>query len=382
MENIYELTSVTQGTSTTESYSYDAVGNRLSSMGMSPYTYNSSNELISTPSGSYTYDRNGNMLSRPDGTQFSWNASNRLSQVTLPGSGGTVTFKYDPFGRRIQKSGLLGTTNYIYDGPNLLEEVDQSGNVLSEYSNTISIDQPLAEMRSGAASYYLRDGLGSVTSLSSQSGTLSNTYTYDTFGRLAARSGALTNPLHYTAREFDLETGIYYYRARYYDQSAGRFLSEDPIRFSGGINFYGYVRNNPTILVDPTGLKVGVSPPNPNQNTVVCDGRGGMAVQIGGPFGPDEVFCGIYDCIIEHEKNHIEYNMASNPTVCNGQIAGMRVGTSTPDERSATEIAASNAEIACLRKQLEKECTSSSCKDLINRRITQMEVYRNGFSSQ
>src|ERR1700743_2203548 len=80
-DNIYQLTGVTQGTSTTESYTYDAVGNRLSSLGVSPYPYNSSNELASTPSGGYTYDHNGNMLTRPDGAEFSWDYSNRLSQV-------------------------------------------------------------------------------------------------------------------------------------------------------------------------------------------------------------------------------------------------------------------------------------------------------------
>jgi len=62
------------------------------------------------------------------------------------------------------------------------------------------------------------------------------------------------NPFQYTARESDPETGLYYYRARYYDPAAGRFLSEDPIRFFGGHNFYRYVRNGPTDFRDPLGL--------------------------------------------------------------------------------------------------------------------------------
>ena len=66
----YELTQVTQGTSTTESYSYDAVGNRLSSVGVPSYNYNSSNELTSNSNGSYTYDANGNTLSDPSGKSF------------------------------------------------------------------------------------------------------------------------------------------------------------------------------------------------------------------------------------------------------------------------------------------------------------------------
>jgi YD repeat-containing protein len=63
---IYELTGVTQGTNTTESYTYDPVGNRLSSLGVSPYSINVSNELTSTPTPSYTYDSNGNMLTKTD----------------------------------------------------------------------------------------------------------------------------------------------------------------------------------------------------------------------------------------------------------------------------------------------------------------------------
>jgi YD repeat-containing protein len=117
---LYQLTQVIEGTGTTESYNYDAVGNRLSSIGVPSYSYNSSNELTSNSSGNYLYDANGNTLNDPSGKSYSWDFENRLTQAIVPGTG-TVTFKYDPFGRRIQKSGPLGTTNYLYDGPNLLE---------------------------------------------------------------------------------------------------------------------------------------------------------------------------------------------------------------------------------------------------------------------
>src|SRR4029077_7285961 len=96
---IYQLTQVTQGASTTESYSYDAVGNRLSSLGVNPYSYNASNQLTATPSGSYSYDSNGNTLSDAQGRGFTWDFENRLTQVVVPGTG-TVAFKHDPFGRR------------------------------------------------------------------------------------------------------------------------------------------------------------------------------------------------------------------------------------------------------------------------------------------
>jgi RHS repeat-associated protein len=148
---------------------------------------------------------------------------------------------------------VLGPTIYLYDGDNLLEEVDNSGNIPARYTFG-GLDQPLSELRSGTTSYYEADGLGSVTSLSNATGALAETYTYDAFGKLTASSGSITNPFQFTSREFDPEIGIYGYRARYLDQNLGRFISEDPARFGTSNNFYPYVSNRPTRFVDPTGL--------------------------------------------------------------------------------------------------------------------------------
>jgi RHS repeat-associated protein len=170
------------------------------------------------------------------------------------GTGGTVAFTYDPFGRRIQKSSTSGTTIYLYDGASTIEEVDQSGSVLARYAQSGAVDEPLAEQRSGSAVYYQQDGLGSVTSLSGTTGTISNSYTYDAFGNLNTSTGTTANPFQYTGRDYDSETGLRYYRARYYDSQWGRFLSENPIGFRGGRNFYRYAANNPINRRDPTGL--------------------------------------------------------------------------------------------------------------------------------
>ena len=174
--------------------------------------------------------------------------------MTLPGTGGTVNFTYDPFGRRIRKVRGTATTIYAYDGDNVVEELGSGGNVLAHYTQGAGIDEPLAMTGTGGTYFYHADGLGSITSLTNGSGQLAASYVYDSFGNLMASTGTITNPFQYTGREFDSETGLYYYRARYYDLAAGRFLSEDPSGFAGGDNFYTYAEDNPTSLVDPYGL--------------------------------------------------------------------------------------------------------------------------------
>jgi RHS repeat-associated protein len=142
------------------------------------------------------------------------------------------SFKYDPLGRRIYKSSSSGTSIYAYDDYDLIEETSASGAVVSRYVQAINIDEPLAILRSGTTIYYHADGLRSITSLSTSAGAIANTYTFDSFGKLTNSTGSLTNFLRYAGREFDTETNLYYNRARYLDPSTGRFVSEDPIRFS------------------------------------------------------------------------------------------------------------------------------------------------------
>ena len=136
---------------------------------------------------------------------------------------------------------------------------------MARYTQSLGIDKPLAMLRGNTMSYYQADGLGSVTSLSDSKGNLVSTYEYDSFGNPLASTGSISNPFRYTGREFDAETGLYFYRARYYDPSIGRFISEDPIRFDAGTNFYTYVLNNPVMFIDPLGL-CGVDGKNNSMN--------------------------------------------------------------------------------------------------------------------
>src|ERR1700688_5028520 len=222
-----------------------------------------------TVSGS-ALDANGNTLSDPSGKQYTWDFENRLVQAVVPGTnGGTTTFKYDPFGRRIQKSGPLGTTNYLYDGDDLLSELDVSGNFLTRYAQGEGIDEPLAQFRSGSTSYYETDVLGSVTSTTTPAAAIANSYSYDSFGKTVTSTSPTTNSIRYAARELDSETGIYNDRARYYDPSSGRFISEDPVGFEAGeTNFYRYAANDPNDYIDPTGNIIVFSPGSAAGNIV------------------------------------------------------------------------------------------------------------------
>jgi RHS repeat-associated protein len=254
-DSIYELLQATQGANMTESYTYDPVGNRLSSLAAS-YSVNSSNEMTATGGVMYTYDANGNTTSKIDSTgttSYIWDFENRLASVTLPGSGGTVTFRYDPFGKRIEKISSSATSIFAYDGDNLVETLNATGGLVAHYTQGENIDEPLAMQRGATTDYYEADGLGSITSLTASNGAVAQSYMYDSFGNIANSSGSLTNFFRYTAREFDTETDLYYYRARYYDANTGRFLSEDPIGFKGGMNKYAYVGNNASNRTDPDG---------------------------------------------------------------------------------------------------------------------------------
>jgi RHS repeat-associated protein len=142
----------------------------------------------------------------------------------------------------------------------MVDELDSSGNVLSRYRRGAGIDEPLVRYQGRTTAYFQADGQGSITSLTDPAGGVPASYVYDSFGNLTASTGTVRNPFEYTGREFDSETGLYYYRARYYDLLSGRFLSEDPLALEGAdINLYRFVRNSPTRFVDPLGL-LAVSP--------------------------------------------------------------------------------------------------------------------------
>ncbi len=122
-------------------------------------------------------------------------------------------------------------------------------------ANLISggVDEIFQRTDSSGAYSFLADALGSTLALTNGSGSLATQYTYAPFGATTT-SGSSTNSFQYTGREND-GTGLYYYRARYYNTQIGRFISEDPLTFAGdGVNFYAYVSDDPVDQTDPLGL--------------------------------------------------------------------------------------------------------------------------------
>jgi RHS repeat-associated protein len=142
---------------------------------------------------------------------------------------------------------------YIYDGDDIALVVNAMGTLIERYLYGDSTDSVLAVERDGTISWSLGDRQGSVVDLVDEGGTVLNHFVYDSFGNRTQTSGVEFR-YGYTGRELDGETGLYYYRARYYAPTTGRFISEDPMGFGAGdTNLYRYVFNSPTNFVDPTG---------------------------------------------------------------------------------------------------------------------------------
>jgi RHS repeat-associated protein len=256
-----QLTGADHTTQADEAYSYDANGNRTNA----GYGNGTNNRLLTDGVYNYQYDDEGNRTRRVEiatgsVTEYVWDYRNRLTSVLFKDGAGVVTktieYLYDVSDRRIGKSidGAVAE-RYVYDGSNIALVFDGAGSQTHRYLYGTGVDTVLADERGGAVVWALADNQGTIRDLVDGNGTILNHITYDSFGKIVSQSNASVEFRYgYTGREQDAETGLDYYRARYYDAVNGRFISEDPIGFNAGDgNLYRYVGNSPTNFVDPSG---------------------------------------------------------------------------------------------------------------------------------
>ena len=218
------LTYEVEGTAIT-TYAYDAANNRTSMYKdgvTTTYTYDANNRLLTEVKGSqttrYTYDANGNQLS--GNGLITYDARGRQSTWT----DGLTTASYTYYPTDLRKSKTVGaaTTNFVWDGQNMVYEYKGSnttGGTAYYYGLTL--------ISQGNYAYYLYNGHGDVVQLVTASNTLGRSYDYDAFGNEVSPSASDTNPFRYAGQYFDSETGTYYLRARYYDPGIGRFTQQD-----------------------------------------------------------------------------------------------------------------------------------------------------------
>lgn len=205
-------------------------------------------------------------------TSYEYDAENKLVRAVI--NGRTVNYKYDGLGRRVEKEVVDVTTTitrFIYDNEDILLELDGSNNITARYTHGPGIDEPLIMEKGGASFFYHADGLGSIAEITNQSGTVAQSYTYSSFGKIESQLDPnFIQPYTFTAREFDPETDLYFNRGRTYDWRTGRFVQRDlfldlvmrsmpsPAQAislnTQVLNGYSYVEGRPVTHLDPLGL--------------------------------------------------------------------------------------------------------------------------------
>jgi RHS repeat-associated protein len=252
-DTLNRLTAATRAGQAAESYVYDAVGNRTASHLSTVYNYLSFNRLSGTSDSTFTYDANGNLKTKTTAQgvwDYDWDSENRLIRVTRPDLF-VINYRYDALGRRVERrTGPGEWTRFTYDGMDVVLD-RQPGGVSVEYGNGLEVADKLWQKGNNSTPvFFVTDQIRNTHSLTDTNGGMLGILAYDSFGNVV---GSANTRYDYTGRERDADTGLIYSRAHWYDPQLGRFISEDPVGFAGGVNFYAYVENSPLALTDPTG---------------------------------------------------------------------------------------------------------------------------------
>lgn len=270
-DNAGQLTSTHDPVHGPSQYQYDANGNRSDST----RTIGIGNRLIQDAGFDYSYDDEGNLVSKVDRQSeqihlYEYDFKNRLVKVEIVEVDATVSYRseyvYDVFDRRIEVSIDLDgdggqdseTNRTIYLDQEAWADFDENGVLTARYMTGAGTDDMIARwIPSEGTQWYLNDHLGTVHDVISDSGDFVLSVVYDDFGLPTADLGSIDryeNRFLFTGREYDFGSGLYYYRARYYDPASGVFTSEDSLGYQAGdSNFYRYVGNAPLHGTDPSG---------------------------------------------------------------------------------------------------------------------------------
>ncbi|BBJ24476.1 RHS repeat-associated core domain-containing protein [Candidatus Nitrotoga sp. AM1P] len=263
-------------------YTLDGVGNwKIKTKDAIPEirTHNAVNEITAINGAPVVSDFNGN-TSEDTLYNYAYDEENRLTAVTRKSDSKLVgQYQYDALSRRVKKIAdpALGPptpteTRYFYDDARIVEEQSAAGLTQTTYVYGNYVDEILTMDRAGQTYYYHQNSLWSVEAVTDSAANVVERYAYDVYGLPAIFNGVgaavapnpwgtphstTGNPWMFTGRQLDEETGIYFYRARYYDTVNGRFLQRDPLGYGNGMNLYEFVRSNPSNWLDPTGMAVG-----------------------------------------------------------------------------------------------------------------------------